>query len=400
MITQEYSTLRVLVVDDQEHARRWNSSVLTSLGITSIVEAEDGHAAIRAVSEPGVSFDVIICDLRMPGFDGIETIRAMSGLGLQAGVAITSIEEERVIETAGLLASAQGLRLLGEISKPLTVEKLLPVLQKARDEEPIADASAILLSAEELALGMARRELFLLYQPKVRAASGEYVGAEALVRWNHPDLGVLAPSAFVPVAEQDDALLGELTNYVLNEALAFIARWRDGGRDHSVAVTVPARAFSALDLPDHLARLTKKHKVDNRALTVEVTETQVNDDVIRMLDVATRLRLKSFGLAIDDFGTGQSGLQRLQKTPFTELKIDREFVSGCSASPAKRSIVEASLALARSLGMTSVAEGVSSRPDWDLLTSLRCDVIQGFFIARPMPEHGLEAWATQWMMKY
>ena len=118
-----------------------------------------------------------------------------------------------------------------------------------------------------------------------------------------------------------------------------------------------------------------------------------------MIDVATRLRLKGFRLSIDDFGTGQSGLAKLQTLPFNELKIDRRFVDGCATSAAKRAVVQASLALSQSLRMVSVAEGVQQRPDWDLLTELGCDVMQGFFIARPMTEDGLAAWATQWAIR-
>jgi EAL domain-containing protein (putative c-di-GMP-specific phosphodiesterase class I) len=134
-------------------------------------------------------------------------------------------------------------------------------------------------------------------------------------------------------------------------------------------------------------------------VTLELTETYVARDAVRLIDVATRLRLKGFTLSIDDFGTGLSGLSKLQKLPFNELKIDRQFVNGCSQSAAQRSVVEASLALARSLKMVSVAVGVQHRGDWDLLNELGCDVMQGYFIARPMSEEGLEAWAMQWLMR-
>jgi EAL domain-containing protein (putative c-di-GMP-specific phosphodiesterase class I) len=115
-----------------------------------------------------------------------------------------------------------------------------------------------------------------------------------------------------------------------------------------------------------------------------------------MLDATTRLRLKRFNLSVDDFGTGHSGLQQLQDLPFNELKIDRRFVDGCSTSSVKRSVVEASLALARSLKLVSVAEGVQTSADWDLLGELGCDVVQGYYIARPMTEEGLATWAANW----
>ena len=393
------SALRVLVVDDQEHVRRWNQSVLSAVGIDQVTLAGGGRAAIAAVTQPGAAFDLIILDLQMPGIDGIETMRTLASLGIQAGVVITSVEEERVIESAGLLASQEGLHLLGEIGKPLTVEKLGPVLARLRDARTPAGPPLFIPSPAELEHAIDARELFLVYQPKIGIRSGLFVGAEALVRWRHPALGVLEPSAFVHIAEKSDALIGRLTNLVLDEALTFIGHWRQGGHDHTVSVNLPSRAFEVLDLPEHLESMTNARGVDPKALTIEVSEVQLTADNVRTRDVITRLRLKRFGIALDNFGRGASGLHRLHQTPFTEIKIDQEFVHGCASSAAKRSVVEASLAMARSLGVVSVAEGVSDRTDWTLLEQIGCEQAQGFFIARPMPEHGLEAWAAQWLMR-
>jgi EAL domain-containing protein (putative c-di-GMP-specific phosphodiesterase class I) len=142
--------------------------------------------------------------------------------------------------------------------------------------------------------------------------------------------------------------------------------------------------------------MARDARVRPEQITLEVTETQVARDAVRMTDVATRLRLKGIRLSIDDFGTGHSGLLQLQKLPFSELKIDRNFVNGCSSSSTQRSVVEASLTLARNLQMTSVAEGIQHDADWKLLTELGCDLMQGYFVARPMAEEGLGAWAGQW----
>ena len=387
-----------MVVDDQDHVRRFNESVLHRLGISQVTPADGGHAAIAAVTEPGASFDLIICDLRMPGVDGIETIRALASLGVEAGVVITSVEDERVIESAGLLVSGQGLRLLGSIAKPLSAEKLRPLLDRlAGLGGPVAEPPAA-PSIERLQRAIDHRELFLAYQPQVAVRAGELAGVEALVRWRHPEAGVQDASAFVPAAEQSGTLIDRITEYVLAEALAFLVRLKEGGHAHPVSVNLPSRSFEDLDLPDHIERMVRDRNLPPELLTIEVSEAQLSSDTLRTRDVVTRLRLKQFGLALDNFGRGSSGLHRLHETPFSELKIDRSSVHGCAASVAKRSIVEASLSLARSLGVTSVAEGVGDRQDWNLLADLGCDRVQGFFIARPMPEEGLAAWATQWRM--
>ncbi len=391
--------LQVLVIDDQPHVRDWVRGVLGSMGITHLAEAINGRDALAKVTEPGAWFDLILCDLRMPERDGIEVIRAFAALGLESAIAIMSVEEERIIEGAGMLANLQGLRMLGTIPKPLTAEKLEPLLERLFDVPHLRRPAEVMAPEHDLKDAFLRRELQLVYQPQIQIRTGRFAGVEALVRWKHPTLGLFQPSAFMPVLESSDDYSALLTEFSLEEGMACAGRWQSAGRDLHVAINLSPRAFDRLDLPERIEDLARKHRVRPDTITLEITETQVARDAVRMLDVASRLRIKGFKLSVDDFGTGQSGLSQLQKLPFNELKIDREFVDGCAASAVKRSVVEASLALARTLKMTAVAEGVQSRQDWDLLSELGCDVVQGFFIARPMSEEGLEAWAAQWTLR-
>jgi EAL domain-containing protein (putative c-di-GMP-specific phosphodiesterase class I)/AmiR/NasT family two-component response regulator len=392
-------SLKVLIIDDQSHVRNWVRTVLKNAGVTDVTEAANGGEAMAAVTQPGAWFDLVLCDLRMPERDGIETIRAFAALGLESAFAIMSVEEERVIETAGMLAEVQGLRMLGTVAKPLTAEKLDVLFAKMRDVAPLRDVTAKMAPEGDLTNAFVRQEFQLVYQPKIWMRTGKFAGVESLIRWKHPALGLFQPNSFVPLIEGSEELSASLTDFSLRESIACVGRWREAGRDLRVAINVSARAFDRLDLPEHVNAMCLEHKVEPECITLELTETYVARDAVRLIDVATRLRLKGFSLSIDDFGTGQSGLSKLQKLPFNELKIDRQFVNGCSQSTTQRSVVEASLALARSLKMTSVAEGVQHRTDWDLLNQLGCDVMQGFFIARPMSEEGLEAWAMQWTMR-
>lgn len=393
------AALKVLIVDDQSHVRSWVRTVLKTAGVMQVTEAADGGQALAAVTQPGVWFDLVLCDLRMPERDGIETIRAFAALGLESAVAIMSVEEERIIETAGMLAEVQGLRLLGTIAKPLTAEKLDTLFRKMREGAPHRSDDARMAPEGDLNNAFVRQEFQLVYQPKIRMRTGKFAGVESLVRWKHPALGLFHPGSFVPLIESSEVLSASLTEFSLRESIACVGRWREAGRELRVAINLSARAFESLDLPERVNAMCLEHRVEPEWITLELTETYVARDAIRLIDVATRLRLKGFTLSIDDFGTGQSGLSKLQKLPFNELKIDRQFVNGCSQSTTQRSVVEASLALARSLKMVSVAEGVQHRPDWDLLNRLGCDVMQGYFVARPMSEEGLEAWAMQWTLR-
>jgi EAL domain-containing protein (putative c-di-GMP-specific phosphodiesterase class I)/CheY-like chemotaxis protein len=395
----ERELLRVLIIDDQPHVRTWARRILSNIGVTDVTEAYDGRSGLAAVTGEGAWFDLILCDLRMPERDGIETLRTFAALNLQSAVAIMSMEPERVIDTADLLGELQGLRMLSPVQKPLTVEKaegLLAQMLEVRGEKP---AELPPVPREDFPNAFARSELVMFYQPKIALRTGLFAGAEALVRWKHPQLGLVLPDLFIPEMESTEEASAALAEFTLAEAMACAGRWKEDERELRVAINLSAQAFVRLDFPDRLERLAREAGVSSDLVTLEVTESQLAKDAVRMLDVCTRLRLKGFSLAIDDFGTGHSGLSSLQRLPFNELKIDRSFVHGCSTSASKRSVVETSISLARNLKMTSVAEGIQRRPDWDLLVELGCEVMQGFFVARPMSEDALRVWATKWELK-
>jgi EAL domain-containing protein (putative c-di-GMP-specific phosphodiesterase class I)/ActR/RegA family two-component response regulator len=394
----DYSNLSVLVIDDQQVARQWDRGVLESLGIERVVEASSGREAMQAVTERGARFDLILCDLRMPGKDGIETIRMLASLGLDCAVAILSVEDERVIESAGLLATMRGLNLVGAVSKPLTVEKLELILQGTTEAHTPKVPVAIDLAESELAEALSRGELEMHYQPKIQMFSGECVGAEATIHWMHPRHGHLGAGAVVPVAERAPKLLAELTTFTLRQAITTCGRWHMDGRGIGVSVNVSPLAFDQLDLPDVIERVATEANVLPGSITIEVAEATLPDNLAMMVDIVARLRIKGFRVALDGFTGRHSAVEEFLGMPFSELKLDRAFVAGCSAVPGKRAVVEAGLAIARNLKLSTVAVGVAQRPDWDLLADLGCEVAQGHFIARPMPEMGFDIWLPQWIM--
>jgi EAL domain-containing protein (putative c-di-GMP-specific phosphodiesterase class I) len=228
-------------------------------------------------------------------------------------------------------------------------------------------------------------------QPKARLDSGQVVGVEALVRWEHPELGWVPPDEFVPIAERS-GLIGPLTTRVLDGALAAWAEWRTAGHDLSVAVNLSARSLHDADLVEEVERLLRRHGVPAERLTLEVTEGSVMADPTRAVAVLHQLRDLGVRLSVDDFGTGYSSLSYLQRLPVQEVKIDRSFVTGLSTEGENVAIVRAIIDLGRHLGLEVVAEGVEDRATWDLLTSMHCDLVQGWHLARPMPTGELPAW--------
>jgi len=397
-MTADYSTLRVLIIDDQQVARQWVRGVLGTLGIEHVVEANGAREALQAVTERGARFDLILCDLRMPGKDGIETIRALASLGLQCAVAILSVEDERVIESAGLLATLRGLNLVGAVSKPLNVEKLEQILQKASDAAKPKAPVPLDITESELSAAFAQGELEVYFQPKIHMYSGECVGAEAMLRWTHPRHGLLHADVVMPYIERSPALLAQLTTFTVHEALVACSRWQSDGRHIGVSVNISPLVFDQLDLPDMIERVAMERNVLPASVTIEVEETTLAGFPALMVDIAARLRIKGFQLALDDFTGAHSGVQEILSVPFSEIKLDRSCVDGCSSTPVKRAIVEAGLAIGRNLKLTTVAVGITQRPDWELLTDLGCGAAQGHFIARPMPEAGFAVWLAQWML--
>jgi EAL domain-containing protein (putative c-di-GMP-specific phosphodiesterase class I) len=309
---------------------------------------------------------------------------------------LVSGENGRILQTVQKLAQAHHIHILGALAKPVSSEQLRQVLARHAARSVAApDVARHTYAPEELKRAIAGGELVNHYQPKVDLASGALIGVETLVRWQHPQAGLVLPDRFIATAEAH-GLIDALTRVVLTAALRQARVWRDAGLDLQVAVNVSMDNLAALDFPDVVAQIANDAGVPLSSLVLEVTESRLMKDVRAPLDILTRLRLKRIGLSIDDFGTGHSSLAQLRDIPFDELKLDRSFVHGAANDPALRAIVAATLAMARQLGMKAVAEGLEDRADWDCLRGLGCDVAQGYLIARPMPGGDLPGWRVEW----
>ncbi len=199
------------------------------------------------------------------------------------------------------------------------------------------------------------------------------------------------PGTFVPLAEEH-GLVDGLLDRILDQALLASGAWRRAGADVNVAVNLSFRNLHRLRLPEEVERQAKSYGVPLRSLTVEVTESAVAHELAPSLEILTRLRLRDIGLSIDDFGTGFATMDHLKKFPFTELKIDKGFVRAAADDRTARSIVESSVFLAKRLGMTTVAEGVETSEQWDLVARLGVDAVQGWALGRPMPADAFHAW--------
>jgi diguanylate cyclase (GGDEF)-like protein len=256
------------------------------------------------------------------------------------------------------------------------------------------DLSAPFRLIEELRTALDHDELLLFFQPKLDLRTGELQGVEALVRWQHPVNGLLAPDQFLPQAERY-GLMRQLATRVLSLALDQIVEWRHAGLDTTVAVNISVSNLLDIELPEQIRTLLAVRNLPPSCLTLEVTETTLMVDPTRAAELLTRLQLVGVQVSIDDYGTGYSSLARLRDLPVNELKLDRSFLTGIDRDPRAGAIVRSTVELAHSLGLTLVAEGIESEADETILRGLACDQGQGYHLARPMPAGELVSWIAE-----
>jgi diguanylate cyclase (GGDEF)-like protein len=237
---------------------------------------------------------------------------------------------------------------------------------------------------------LAKGEFILHYQPKVALGERTVVAVEALVRWEHPEHGLLAPGRFIPLIEQT-ALIGPLTLELIEQAITQAVDWRRRGATIEVSVNLSARNLLDTKLPGRIAALLSAHGLPAEQLIVEVTESSAMADPDRAVGVLRALREMGLGISIDDFGTGNASIAYLANLPATELKIDRSFVTGIAGNARSQAIVAAAIELARSLGLRVVAEGIETDSELECLIAAGCEIGQGFLFSRPLPAAELTA---------
>jgi EAL domain-containing protein (putative c-di-GMP-specific phosphodiesterase class I) len=329
--------------------------------------------------------DLILLDVRLGAddLDSIEVLRALSEARCRSAILLVSGVDTRLRRSVEAIGREYGLNIVGGLAKPFDSVSLRETILALTAAQPAAASGEVAL--RDLHRALRNREFALHYQRQVDVRSGETIGVEALIRWHHPRRGLLAPAEFLSLAESS-GLINPLTDWVLDEALRQQRAWWDQGlRGLAMSVNVPAKRLADPSFSRLVLAALARHDIPGAALKLEVTETGVMEDVITALDVLTQLRLKDVTLSIDDFGTGHSSLVKLRQIPFSEIKIDRSFVTDLDSDEDCTLLTRTIIDLAHCLNMHVVAEGVETLKAMQILRSLGCDLAQGYFIERPIP---------------
>lgn len=378
--------LHVLIIEDDDFQRQLVASMLRSLGATSISESGNGKEALDIIRGAGSRpVDVALCDLKMPGMDGMEFLRHLGQEGHKVAIVITSALDSKLLSSVGRMARMHGIKLLGTIEKPIMLERLREVLRmhnqaETKWQQPNA---AKCFTLDEILQGIRANQFEPFFQPKVDFKTGRLVGAEALARWIHPEHGVIGPGAFIPQLEQNGDI-DDLTFLMLEKTASACRLFLKKGRPLTFSVNLSLVSLGNLELAEKITQVIRKAEIDAEYIVLEITESAAMTDIAHALENLARLCMNGFALSIDDYGTGYSSMQQLTRIAFSELKIDQSFVKDFADNAALRIVVESSIDMAHQLAIKSVAEGVETQQDWDTLKSMGCDTAQGYFIAKPM----------------
>jgi len=338
---------------------------------------------------------VLLLDLQMPSRDGIELLRELSSLACNPKVLIASGLDSRVLTSAAEIGTSMGVDIAGSFCKPIRLDELEVLLTRLKSHTKS-------ITANQLREAVHQGQLVVHYLPTATfKGPGRWIieGAEALVRWQHPEYGLLYPKDFIRVAEET-GLIVEVTDFVFRAAMEQARVWFAHGLYMELGMNLSAQLLSDLKFPDRLLSLVRENNLDPSMVTLELNETAAMQDPAVALDILARLRVKNINLCLDDFGTGASSLTHLYKMPFSEVKLGNEFTNDMHLRKDARALVEGLVYLAHKLKMRACAGGVQDEGTLEMLEAMRCDKAQGHLFGAAVRARELEALVERWNSRF
>ncbi|MFN9175128.1 MAG: EAL domain-containing protein [Synechocystis sp.] len=403
----------ILIVEDEIIIQELIGETLSLEGY-DVLEASNGRQALTLLENLGQMPDLIICDVMMPEMDGHSLIEALQTNPKTAAIpfifltALGTIQDFRKGMNSGaddyLVKPFKQEELLAAVNSRLQKKAKLSAFYQEENQSRLTKNGKIrerrktpTLSSEEISLwreldkALDNNEIYLNYQPQVAIASHHLVGCEALVRWRHPEHGIISPGRFIHLAEKV-GLIDHLGEWVIESVLQQCHQWQTWGLPTlRVGINISAQQFQGKALGERLKAGLEKYNLPPEQLEVELTESLLVKNVKESIQQLQSLRDYGFKVAIDDFGTGYSSLSYLQSFPFDVLKIDQSFVRNINTNPKNETITASIINLAHQLELQVIAEGVETWAEYDTIATLGCDNLQGYLFSRPLGVEGLTA---------
>ena len=384
-------SLEILVVDDDVFIIEQMRAVLARMGVKGISSANGGESALT-ILENNKKIDIIICDLNMPGMNGIEFFAHLDDFNFPGVLFLISSEESLLLEATGVASKSNNINVLGALNKPLSPQTLYNLLEKNKQYFSKTDKMLVEdVTLNELHNAIHSQQLVMYYQPQIEMKTRKVIGVEAVVRWLRPKRGLLPPDLFIYLAEENN-LIDDLTQEVFEQAMNQSVKWHSMGYDLSLSLNLSVDSIKRSDLQEWLINVAAKSGLSPEKVLLELKENRLSENVLSKSDLLMGLGQAGYSFSIDDFGAGVSNFENFNDIPFRELKIKRAYVNAALQDEACQAIVESSIALAKIYKINSVAKGVDTLEQWDLLEKLGCDIVQGYYIAKPMPADKLSLW--------
>ncbi len=380
--------VRVMIVDDEPTQHAVLAAMCETLGLPAPMMCQSGEAALASIVGDQPQVDCIVCDLDMPGMDGVEFVRRLADLPAAPALMILSGHPKALLDSVERLGADYGLRMLNSVRKPLTLSSLESAIEVlAAPFTPARDGDE---DADPVDAGTFGNGVFTPYfQPQIRLSDGGLHGVEVLARMVDGNGAMVPPTRFIPwlgVAGR----MQEFTLDIVEKALSAISGWPSLDPALAISINLCPELFEDHDFARDLAARAEAAGIARDRLVFEIVETAVSKDRMIFAEGAARLRLRGFGLAIDDYGQGHASLDQLRRLPFSELKIDRAFVRQIDSDADNRAIVANTIAMAKALELRVIAEGVEREEEAATLSALGCDAAQGFLYSRAVPAHEIE----------
>lgn len=393
----EFADYSVVVVEDHDFQRRTVVQLLRGLGVGTVSDASNGVDALRLLQGDPVP-DIVICDIDMPGMDGVEFVTRVADGNLACSIVIASGLEDNVLQAVEAIGESHGLHVLAALPKPLTARRLGEVLRqytrlnRRRPDHPQSAA----VSTAELRDALEGGELRARFEPRIDLTTGAFSSAEVNARW-HDTGGTPVPASVFVAALASEGLVLAFVERLVADSSALLDELRSGP-----ALNAPIRV--ALDvsplladpiLADRLSEMVRQRGQDPRQFVCQLEDGALARAPATAFAVLTRLRVKGFGLSMSHFGIGPSWTHQLGPVPLTELKLERRLVTAATSEPKRFQVLEAAVASARDAGLPVVADGCDSEADFDMLLALGCSEAQGPCIGGPMDAAGVVAWSLE-----